>query len=250
MKPMSTDAANHLAARSIRNAGLNTKGALYSFRRNFASIITDTLSNETAFTLMGHNPYAKVLRQCFAKTFPNMNMTELVNNCRPTNTPSLSALLTPAAFHTKDIKRYNLTSTDSNEILNDESYTTLVEAKLAYTKERQLRYGSKSRKVWTESELDTVRQMQLNVKRRRRLLTMRRLKQKHTLLYEAVERSLVVNEQGETTLDERLLDEFAAAPALSQESLNRDEDEEDRAIERDEIFLEASETAKLMSSQQ
>ncbi|CAO3671086.1 unnamed protein product [Rhizopus microsporus] len=103
--PWTTDVANHAFARIVRDAGLNSKGTLYSFIRNFAITINDNLSKETASSLIGHSPYSHVLKKCYAGDFEQMDMTELIQKGERTFTPTMSPLLKPHAYRIADIRK-------------------------------------------------------------------------------------------------------------------------------------------------
>ncbi|GAA5802784.1 hypothetical protein HPULCUR_008259 [Helicostylum pulchrum] len=84
-------------------------GTLYSFRRNFAHIINDSLSKTTASTLMGHTPNSYTLKNAYAGRFEDLNMTRLIHTSRTETTDTANSIITPSTFRIKDIRQYALT---------------------------------------------------------------------------------------------------------------------------------------------
>lgn len=94
--------------------------------------MNDNLSAQTASTLMGHNPYSRILKKCYADDFDQMDLTALVHSSETVFAPTMSDLLKPTAFHIADIKQYDLTATEIVEqVLQNELYITLQEKRSA-----------------------------------------------------------------------------------------------------------------------
>ncbi|KAI7888266.1 uncharacterized protein EV154DRAFT_566511 [Mucor mucedo] len=229
VSPWTSDSAEHTTSRRIANFGLNISSTLYSFRRNFAQIINDNLSNGTASTLTGHTPASYTLKKSYAGTFERLDITTLVTTGEAAQGHTVDPLLRPAMFHIKDISRYKLTVEEiSDGIDGDEKVTNLFNARADFIKELIKKYGSASRDNWTDEEIKDLLKHNRLYKQARRVVTVRLTREKFQRLYEMAPRFLEVDENGTAILNENAIDlPKRPDPTLPEQHANAEDDDSD-----------------------
>lgn len=202
--------------------------------------MNDNLSAQPASSLMGHNPYSHTLKKSYAGDFERLDLTTLVHTGEATQASTMSALLKPHAFHIADIKRYNLTPTEIQcYVLQDETLIALKNKREAYVHEREQKYGKKQKSYWEKEELNILRKIYDQVKRRKRYLTLRALKAKHEKIFGELEEHIQVDQDGNVTLDEtELLRKYGVPLVSSQEELLAEDEAFEEQIPNDIALVE------------
>ncbi|KAI7887910.1 uncharacterized protein EV154DRAFT_484628 [Mucor mucedo] len=229
-QPLTSDSAEHIASRAIRNAGMNIQGTLYSFRRNFAQIINDNLSNSTAPTLMVQTPSSLNLKKAYAGRFEQIDMTRLVTTGEATQSPTIDPMMSPAAFHIKDISRYYLTEEEErDDVDTDERVQHTFNTKETFVKNLMKKYGSKARKHWSKQEKQDLEEHNRKYEQARRVVFVRLTRVKLLRLYGQVNQALRLNDQGVRYLDEESIDIPKRPLPNPAESITDEEDVEEES---------------------
>ncbi|KAG2204665.1 hypothetical protein INT47_011960 [Mucor saturninus] len=253
-QPLTSTSAEHTASRRIRDSGLNIHGTLYSFRRNFAQIINDNLSNSTASTLMGHTPASLTLKKAYAGRFDQLDMTKLVTTGEAIQGPTIDPMLNPAAFHIKDISRYYLNEEEKRDgVDTDIRVQALFNARETFTKSLMKRYGSKSHKNWSKEEKKELKEHNRVYKQARRVAIVRLTRAKLIRLYGQVNQALKLNEEGvheyddEKEQDNEIVESFEGEDEWGEYN---DESQASDSEEEEELILEEDQASDYITSSQ
>lgn len=207
-QPLRSDSAEHVTSRKIQAAGLNIQGTLYSFRRNFAQTINDNLSRTTAATLMGHTPESLTLKKSYAGRFERLDMTRLMTTGESAQGATVNPLLDPALYRLKDVTIYYPTDQELDELYGEDPGIAVISEERDLLKDDLTKkYGNKKQSSWVAEDLQKLKRLNEQYKRRRRMLKMRLTREKLLRVIKAVPSHLMLDENGQMVLDEDTITE-------------------------------------------